>query len=280
MKNSRIKIGIVPTELGGMDIRALTYLILFQNTIQTSFEFQFMPFDSEHRLFKLLNSKTPVGRSEVTAEADKFIENYDEWLRSKAAGYRITPSYPDGIIFLSICRFSDNYFATGGNGWDIIALGNWERIMAPPSIVEFFLTLVLRASIDVACGQNFPARHQSLKGCVFDFSATISNARYSVLTGYLCQTCCKKISSERSEQVAEDAKMLFSKQWLGEAMQPTTVSNIVKKLGYDLFHTSGIKPTLGERLLATAEKEAVANIIKLIGTIFLAGLLLWLGLKQ
>jgi len=277
--SERIKIGILLTDLGGLDLRALKYLLIFQNTIQASFEFQLMPYDSNNQLFTSLNSNTSVCRNTVTEKANTFINDYKDWLVDYASGYKLEISYPDGIIILSNCKFLDNFYATGGDGWDIVALGNWERVMAPPSIVEFFLTLVLRASIDVACGDDYPKRHHSLKGCVFDFNASIDDTRYSILSGYLCDSCCKKIADTASEQVVKDACLLLGKKWLGDAIEPTTASNNVKKLGYDLFHTSGIKPTIRERLLAAAEKEAVANIFKLLGGIILVSLLVWLGLQ-
>jgi hypothetical protein len=278
--NKRIKIGILLTDLGGMDVRALKYLLVFQNTIQTSFEFRLMPYDKDNPLFYFLNSNTYVSRSEVIAEGDLFIKKYQFWLEEYALNYGLECSYPDGVVILSTCKLADYYYAIGGDGWDIVALGNWKRFMAPPSIVEFFLTLALRATIDVACGEPYPKRHQSLKGCVFDFNASIDEARYSVLSGYLCDSCCERISSVRSEEVVEDIQLLLSKNWLGDALEPTMASNNVKKLGYDLFHTTGLKPTFKERILAAAEKEAIANIFKLFGGIVLAGLLVWLGLKN
>ena len=279
MSDGRIRIGVILTELGGMDVRALKYLILFQNTIQSSFEFQFIPVDPSSKFVGLLNSRELMSSALVREEGDRFIVEHKRWLDSQADGYALRRSYPEGIIFLSTCRFSDNYFFIGGNGWDVIALGNWKRVMAPPSIVEFFLTLTLRASIDIACRDARPARHQSMKGCLFDFSAIVSDARYSVLTGYLCGSCCRTLADSRSAEVVQDAKLLLDKKWLGEAMQPTTVSSNVKKLGYDLFHTSGVKQTFVERVIAAAEKEVVANTFKLFFGVLIAVLLLWLGLK-
>ena len=54
---------------------------------------------------------------------------------------------------------------------------------------------------------------------------------------------------------------------------------ITKKLGYDLFSASGIKPTSRERILALFEKEAVKTIFMITGGIALTGLLIWLGIQ-
>ena len=68
-------------------------------------------------------------------------------------------------------------------------------------------------------------------------------------------------------------------KWLGEPSDPHCPAGIVAKLGYNLFLTKGIEPTLWENLRSILRDEATKEAIKLIFAILLAAILLRLGLK-
>lgn len=280
MKNDPTKVGIILTSLGDMDIRALKYLVLFQNRLQQSFEFEFLPTPERSMFIETLDSSEPINRKVVEQNAGKFFDEYNNWLTKNASDYWLKHNPPDGFVILSTAKFSDNYYATGDDDWYLVALGHWQRHMAPPSIVEFFMTLLIGAAIDTACGDNYPPRHHATKGCVFDFNANITDARLPVLTGFLCESCCDTIKQSKSEKVVEDAKLLLRKKWLGDATNPTDAATTAKKLGYDLFHTKGVKQTTWERISAIIQEEAIKTLLMIVGGIILAALLLWLGLKD
>ena len=273
------KIGIILTSLGGLDTRAFKYLALYQNTLQQSFEFEFLPAPKDTSFLNWLDSHEPINRETVEKDASQFFGEYQNWSIKHASAYGLIYQPPDGLIVLSTAKFADNYYATGGDGWRIVALGHWKRHMAPPSIVEFFLNQLIVAAIDTACGDNFPFRHYGTKGCIFDFSANLADVRLAVLTGLLCNPCCNKITHFCSEKLVEDAKILLGKKWLGDSANPTNVATTTKKLGYDLFHTKGVKQTFIEYLSAIIREEAIKILLGIIGAVFLATLLLWLGLK-
>lgn len=273
------RIGILLTKLGGMDTRALKYLVLYQNTLQTSFEFQFLPTPEDDSFLQELDAPKALKRETAEKQAAVFISRYREWLIEDAADYELDHELPTGFVILSNAKFVDEYYLTSGDDWEIIALGNWQHHMAPPSLVEFFLSLLIGVAIDFACGDNTPDCHHPTKGCVSDFTASVGDARFSVLTGFLCSACRETIRKATSQQVADDACLLLKKGWLGDASSPNDVANTAKKLGYDLFHTRGIKQTFAERLASTAREEAVRNLFALASAVILAALLLWLGLK-
>lgn len=280
MKNVPTKVGIILTSLGGLDIRALKYLVLFQNTLQQSFEFEFLPTQENSNFIDHLNSKESIDREAVEQNAGKFFAGYNDWLKKNAIDYWLTYERPDGFVILSTAKFEDNYYATGKDDWYLVALGHWKRHMAPPSIVEFFLTILITAAIDTACGVNFPPRHHATKGCIFDFTADLNDVRLGVLTGFLCESCCNTIKQSRSKKLAEDAKLLLRKKWLGDSTNPTYVATTAKKLGYDLFHTKGVKQTTWERLSAIIQEEAIRTLLTIVGLIILSAILIWLGLKD
>jgi hypothetical protein len=280
MKKNTTKIGIILTKLGGLDIRALKYLVLFQNTLQESFEFEFLPTPEKNDFLEKLDSSEPLDRKSVEQNASKFFAQYDKESKEEAEDFELSYEPPDCFVILSTAKFADEYYVTGEDNWLIIALGHWQRSMAPPSIVEFFLALLVGTAIDTSCGENFPDRHHATKGCIFDFTADLDDARLGVLTGFLCESCCDTIKQSQSQKLIEDAKLLLRKEWLGDSSKPANVANTVKKLGYDLFHTKGVKQTPWERLSLTIQEEAIKSLLKIIGGIILAGLLIWLGLKS
>lgn len=279
MQKQPIKIGIILTELGGLNVKALKYLVLFQNTLQQSFEFEFLPEQDDSSFLKQLDSTEPIDREAIEQRIDDFLSNYKDWLKKNARDYELTYEPPDVFVILSTAKFKDYYFSTGGDDWLISALGHWEEHMSPPSIVEFFMAILVGVAVDKACGDIVPPGHQAIKGCVSDFAASIGDARFGVLTGFLCESCCNTIRKSRSEKQVEDAKLLLRKEWLGDSTHPTVVATTAKKLGYNLFHTKGVKPTFWERMSVTIQEKAIENLLRLIGAVVLAGILLWLGFR-
>ena len=282
MPDTPVRIGVMIAPLGtGDDSRALKYLILHQNTVQRSFEFQLLPVPvPDDRLIRQLAYDRTPNRNEIEDAMPAFVSRCRQSLDEVATGYKLQPEPAFPIVVLSTATFTDNYYLTGGDDWGIIALGNWQRVMAPPSILEFFLSLLVELSVGFACGGDYPQRHVTTKGCSFDFTAQLADVRFSVLSGFLCSDCLAAISDAHSEQLASDAKVLLQKAWLGTIAEPCDVSVTAKKLGYDLFHTKGVTPTLWERTRATIEEEAVRAILKIIAIVVSAGLLIYLGFRS
>ena len=80
------------------------------------------------------------------------------------------------------------------------------------------------------------------------------------------------------KQLAKDAQTLLQKRWLGTVAEPSDAAVMAKKLGYDLFHTTGITPTWWERTRATLEKEVVRTILTILGVVAGAAFVVYLGL--
>jgi hypothetical protein len=277
----RIQTGILLTDLGGMDVRALKYLVLYQNTLQKSFEFQFMPDPTEPELQLdpfIQTLDAAVDRQAIRAQGDTYFGKYKKWLETHAEVYGMDAASPDSIVILSIAKLLGNNYLNAGEGWVLIALGNWERYMAPPSIVEFYLMFILHASIRNACSDEYLQAHHSTKGCTFDFNTLLPDARFSVLTGFLCESCWRKIATTTSAQVADDARLLLTKKWIGDGTDPTDVASTARKLGYDLFRTAGISQTLGEKVRAAAEDSIAGTPIRVGEALLVAALLVLLAI--
>jgi hypothetical protein len=279
MSKKTIRIGVMIAPLGsGDDHRALEYLLLYQNTLQKSFEFHLLTVPDDPLIDEFNPNQSPDS-DEVEKKMPDFIKKFRKILAEDASDFGLDQDPVGPIIILSAATFSNNFYTIGGNDWGIIALGNWQSDMAPPSIVEFFLSIIIGMSVGFSCAES-DLLHYSIKGCCFDFAAELKNARFSVLTGFICAKCLEEIRKTQSDQLAKDAQMLLKKEWLGTVAEPSIAAVTAKKLGYDLFHTKGIVPTRWERIQTTLEEEAVKTILKIISAVAIAGLLLYFGLKK
>jgi hypothetical protein len=143
----RKRIGVIIRSFEAKALVALKYLVLAQNLQQESFEFEILPEPAEDAFLDRLDSKVPQKRQELESEAKGFIARYKLWLTSDAVAYGLQCDMPHQVVFVTALKFSDRYYLTGEANWAILALGYWERSMAPPSVVEFALTLLSDARI-------------------------------------------------------------------------------------------------------------------------------------
>lgn len=243
-------------------------------------EFNLLPYPNFKNPFDILFSKKPIEQKETLNQLISYKASFLKWLDKRAEDYELNPDNLDGIIVISTAKFSDNYYSTGIGNMEILALGNWERYMAPPPLYEFILTQLVSITTDIACEENFPRRHHTTKGCIFDFCSNLREAKFKSLSGRICSDCQEIITKYCNSQFLDDLQLLLKKDWLGNVQEPSYASITSKKLGYDLFHTKGITPTFWEKIRQTLHDEIVKSIFKIIATILIVALLIWLGLKN
>jgi hypothetical protein len=207
-----------------------------------------------------------------------FVRRLTDFNKRVADDYDLRADGVDKIVVLTNTRFRDNYYYIGTASWAVIALGGWEDEFAPPSLVEYFLTLVTLASLDAVVRPM--ERHLDTRGCAYDFNAKLRDTRLKVLSGHICDDCRSEIERKTSKETVEDAKILLKRSWLGTPAAPSDVAVTVKKLGYDLFHTAGAKPSFKERWLVLLEQEGLKNFLNITFQILLAIALLVIGLKK
>jgi len=269
-------IGIVFGDFAETPQEILSYLLIFQNTLQSSFEFRILPTPDDD-FIRLLSSEQPPNHAEVEEKIDRFLFNLRTQNNSAARAYGLDPVAVDKVILLTDTALSDNYYYVGTDTWAVIALGGWEDAYAPPSIVEYYLSCVVVAALDAKVDL---ARHYETRGCITDFNAGLADARFSVLSGYICHNCAQAIKEQASKKLLDDVHVLLDRRWLGDSSAPSEVALTIKKMGYDLFRTSGIKPNWKETIRATLEQEGLKNFLSVTFQILLAIALLVLGLKS
>jgi hypothetical protein len=272
------RIGIIFCGFPKKELSVIKYLVLEQNNHQSSFEFELMPTNFNNSFFSILSSHRPQNRKDIEAQAEAFIPEYKKWLETEATYYRLYLDYPENIVLITNMRFDDYYYIASPTNCRIVALGHWKRVMAPPSVVEFILTMLTDVAIEIACEKSLP-NHQTTKGCISDFTATLDEARYASLTGYICSFCESMIIKNGGVILLQDIKTLSGRKWIGNIDDMKSAAAISRKLGYSLFVTKGIKPTLFERSAEILKEEWVKELIKIIGSFVAAGFAIWFGLK-
>lgn len=146
-----------------------------------------------------------------------------------------------------MARFSDEHYGLKRQRVHVQALGNWEKRKAPPSIFEFILAMLMQQAAGLAAPSLSKSIHLGTKGCLFDFTANLGEARYKALQGFVCSVCRDRLQKDNAPQIADDVVKILSMDWLGKLEDPLCPAGIVKKLGYDLFLTQGIKPSVLEK---------------------------------
>jgi len=189
-------------------------------------------------------------------------------------------SLPENFAVISLAKFFDEHDGLKEKHVQVQALGNWERDMAPPSILEFIVVLLMRQAASFVVPPLSKSFHLGTKGCLFDFTSELTEARYKALQSFVCSTCRSRMQEFGAVHLANDITHVLDFSWLGATSDPQCPAGIVRKLGYDLFLTNGIKPTFLENTRSILRDEATKEAIKLVFLILGAALLFWLGLKE
>jgi hypothetical protein len=273
-----VSIGIVFASMDRETQEILSYLITYQNTLQSSFEFRLVSCPTDDPFLNLLRQRPGPAHHDVVSEVNDFVVRLNALSADEANSYYLPTEQIDKIVILTNTRFSDNYYHVECPTWAIIALGGWQSEFAPPSIVEYYLSILVTSALDVL-GAGVE-RHYFTRGCNFDFNASLGDKRPSVLSGDICPQCAAKIEAEAGEKFVSDALILLKRDWLGDSNTPSAVATAVKKFGFDLFRTTAAKPNLKERLLVAFEQKGLKNILNVTFQVLLAVAIVVIGLKK
>lgn len=273
---------MVLADLGKLNVIALKYLITHLNTLQHCFEFEILYANTEgDPLLNLLRDGETVDRNKCRDMLDDFAARIKAQISKDQQDYDVADkSLPQGFVVITMARFSDEHYGLKRKEVQIQALGNWQRSMAPPSIFEFIVALLLRQAASFAAPSLSKSVHLGTKGCLFDFTADLGEARYKALQAFVCSVCRERLHGDGAVQIADDVVKVLSMDWLGKLDDPRCPAGIVKKLGYDLFLMQGIKPTPLERIRGILLDEGMKEFVKLTFAVILTAFLIWLGLKK
>ena len=101
------------------------------------------------------------------------------------------------------------------------------------------------------------------------------------LTGVgVCNDCRAALQYDGLERAPDEIIGVAQRTWLGNRASPGTPAAIMAALGYDLYLTRGLAPSLGERARQLLQEDGAKEAIKAVYALLLAGLLFWLGWKR
>jgi hypothetical protein len=274
-----MNIAIAFVGLEKANLAAFRYLLLQLNNLQTHFEFDLTP-EPRSAVVEILSQKKPVERSGVKQRLGEFYEDYMQQLRREYATDQLTEPLPEYyVILVTRARFRDHYYSARQGRVSVIALGEWKRVMAPPSILEFILTLVVRESVAAAAPSMRGSVHMGTRGCLFDFTPQLEDLRIKVLGGYVCARCADSITADGCTQLVPQLRVVLAKKWFGKTTDLDSPAAVTAKLGYNLFATKGLRSSALERVRSALEEESAKSLIQFLFAIALAALVFKAGWK-
>jgi hypothetical protein len=285
-QNGVSRVGIVISRSSKLQIPALRYLLLHLNCLQRHFEYEVLPNEMPNSPLGALDSDTErVNRKEIKEKrVPEFLVAYKTFLRNESAKYGLKQEPPDNFVFISLATFDDEYYSTRSsykytqpNRMSVLALGNWDREIAPPSILEFILTLVVRESIAFVCPSLEGSIHLGTKGCICDFTSSLEEAKFKALEGFICEYCRSAIENDGFPGLPEAVTRILRKRWLGKRSDPGSPAGILANLKYDLFVTKGLTPDPWERFVTTLQEEGTKQLLDILAKVVFGIIVLYLA---
>jgi hypothetical protein len=275
------RVAIVLADLDELAVAPLEYLVLYLNNLQAEVEFEFPPVESSDPFLLSLEQGARLEAVAVMDELPRFIERVNAELSRYAEARHVAYQPAERVVVISLATLSGNWYAIARGGYSIIFLGDWEREMAPPSLLEFIVTLVIAEGLITSIWPiHRSLDHLSTRGCIGDFNATLKDVRYKALQGFFCGDCRTFITERAGAEAAIRWQTIFEKKWLGSPSDPHSPASVVAKLGYDLFVTKGLAPTRWQKLSAVLTEDGTKEALKLVAGVVLALFLFLLNIKK
>lgn len=126
-EQGRRRIGIVQC-ITNLDDAALRYLILSMNSVQTCFQFEFVPFDNEDVFLEPLLTKGRTQRPSSFSMLE-FHQRERRHFEQMADRYELHDQAPDYFQVISVASFSDSYFQTSSGPISVIATQGYSDLV-------------------------------------------------------------------------------------------------------------------------------------------------------
>ena len=275
------RVSLVCAELGTLLRPAIEYLVLNLNTRQQDVEFEFLPIPPVYQFLSRLRPGALIDLNEFRTQALGFVTQVADDVELHANQYGRVSQPLGRVVFVSLATLDTHFYELYEAEYSAIFLGDWDSVMAPPSVLESLLSLIMMEGVYTFLGPTADRlSHFPTRGCLGDFNLTLNDARYKVLQGFLCSRCRTILASSVGPHVYATWAALLGKSWVGNLDDPISPASVVRKLGYNLFLTKGYAPTYPERLLQLLQEDGVKELLKLAGAVLLAAILVWLGFKK
>jgi hypothetical protein len=279
------RLSIICGNLRNLPKPALEYLVLKLNTLQPDVEFQFLPVKylpayQTSKLGGILQEKD-TDLTKFLASVNGFVKVCEAELDDLAENAGRKKESIGRLIIISLAKNENSWYHCYEERFSAIFLGDWEETMAPPSLLEFILSLTIMEGLYCLMPERAKEiTHIGTRGCIGDFNTTLEDVRYKILNGFLCSDCRNIIVEVLGNEKTDLWQSLLKKEWLGLLNNPLSTASIVSKLGYNLFLTKGYAPKFWEKTKNILSEDGIKELIKLLTLIAGAAVLVWLGLKK
>jgi hypothetical protein len=265
-----------------LDVDAASFLILSQNTVQTTIQFETHHFwvydrilrgplegrwnrflslgeDSFHRhsrwrerrfRTKLDLRAAPLFSKPISPKREilepiirNAIRDYDSWLKNSV--YRTFDFHEtDPAIIVTETPIAGKFISYALPGVAILSAAHWRDFMGSRagSGLEYVLTGVQRLSLRLCYGAVIGS-HYSTRGCLWDYNNHQPDVRFSSFLGYLCEACRQGLKKVATPEEFESISKLIKNDWIGEESKPASIAGILKKdFKYSLRRSTGLRP--------------------------------------
>jgi hypothetical protein len=274
-----MRIGVTFVAFPSKDLTPYKLFVLLLNRLQRSCEFEIYDADEDDEFVGMLEEGA-VDADRTRARLDGFGQRIRMQIEARIKEFDLLAQQPDQIIVITGATLSDYYYLIRRKKTTLLALGEWEKSMAPPSLVEFMQLQVLRAPYSALEKEVWNVSHLGGRACVFDFCENLENARLMALAGVgVCADCAAALRADGFPEAADEIRYIAGHKWRGERSTAGSPADLMARLGYDLFLTKGFEPTRLERLRRILVDDGVKEGIKVLFAVLLAYLLFRLGLQ-
>ena len=289
---------------------AASFLLLAQNKVQTSIEFEVahhwvygatLPDANpifrritklwledrlpkidwlERRIIRRLDLRAapflrkPLTRHRWYNAARSVVDNYDSWFAS--SGYNKFDTQPQPTIVVTETPIGGGYIGSARDDIAVVTLAGWNRFFKPGSALEYILVSVQRYSLRLLY-KNIGS-HYVTRGCIWDFDVYQPDTRIAAYTGSLCSTFRRNLTEVISNEEMVDISKLITNEWIGSNDVTTSASAILKKVfHYPLRRSTGLHPGIMESIshgMRTEIGKFFFDILKIVlaavGTLYIA----------
>ena len=275
-----IRVGVAFAAFPVRDITPYKYFVLLLNRLQHSCEYELVDIYRKDHYVKWLRQKL-VPANPARDSLAKFGARIHEQIAAAIDVHGLAVEQPDQLVIVTGATLSDYHYLIRRDKTTLLALGQWERFMAPPSLAEFLQLLLLRAPFSALEGAVWENIHLGNRACVFDFTDNLENTRFMALAGVgVCESCEAALKEDGYPAAPEEIRRVAAREWRGELGTAGTPANIMARLGYNLFLTKGFEPGVVDRLRKIFTDDTVKELIKFSFAALLAWLVFTKGWKK
>jgi hypothetical protein len=112
-----------------------------------------------------LNTKNELDTDTIRNQLLEFESRLHKLVKEDISEYDLAENYPSQIIIITLATLADYYYLIRRRNVSLLALGEWDRSMAPPSAAEFLQIIVLRAAYSALEGGVWNTIHLGTRGC-------------------------------------------------------------------------------------------------------------------